>query len=217
MFQSNILDQIEVFTQSSIRIGVDKVIYVDPFHMQEERHDANIILITHDHYDHFSPEDMKKVLKEDTVIVVPKLLEQDCQKVAPGNPIICVRPNQEINVCGIVIETVPAYNNHKPFHPKKKGWVGYILTLGDTRCYIAGDTDATSDIKTISCDIAMVPIGGIYTMNAKKAADLINQMKPKVAIPTHYGSIVGKPEDADVFQSEVNSDIEVIIKIKCFN
>ncbi|MCM1537867.1 MAG: MBL fold metallo-hydrolase [bacterium] len=213
MFNTKILDQIEVLTHSSIRIGGDKVLYIDPFQMQKEDHDADIVLITHDHGDHFSPDDLEKVVNADTVLVVPELLAGRCGDMFKDNRVVAVKPNQKLCECEIAIETIPAYNHHKLFHPKKKGWVGYILTIEDTRVYIAGDTDVTPDNQSVVCDIALVPIGGTYTMTAKKAAELINRIRPAVAIPTHYGSIVGKPEDAEVFQKAVEAGIRVEIKM----
>ena len=213
MFNTKILDRIEVLTHSSIRIGGDQILYIDPFQIQKEDHDADMVLITHDHGDHFSPEDLEKVIHAGTALVVPELLAERCGGMFKDNRIVPVKPNQKFCESGIAIETVPAYNNHKPFHPKKKGWVGYLLTIEDTRVYIAGDTDATPDNQSVTCDIALVPIGGTYTMTAKKAAELINQIKPAAAIPTHYGSIVGKPEDAEVFQKAVEPGIRVEIKM----
>ena len=102
----------------------------------------------------------------------------------------------------------------KPFHPKKNGWVGYILTVDGVRIYIAGDTDVTEENQAVSCDVAMVPIGGTFTMDAKKAADLVNHIRPKVAIPTHYGSIAGKREAEDVFRANVDPAIPVEIKMQ---
>lgn len=210
---SKVLDLIEVLTHSSIRIGGDKILYIDPLQITKEDHDADMVLITHDHWDHFSPDDLKKVVNADTVLVVPELLEKRCGDAFKDNRIVTVKPDQKLCECGIAIETIPAYNTHKPFHPKKNGWVGYILTISDTRVYIAGDTDATPDNRKVSCDIALIPIGGTYTMNAKKAAEFINRIRPAVAIPIHYGSIVGKPEDAEVFQKAVETDIRVEMKL----
>ncbi|MBD5532788.1 MAG: MBL fold metallo-hydrolase [Lachnospiraceae bacterium] len=213
MFDSKVLDSIEVLTQSSIRIGGDQIIYIDPLQIPKADHDADMVLITHDHWDHFSPDDLQKVVNADTVLVVPELLEERSSDLFKDNRVVVVKPDQKLCECGTAIETIPAYNNHKPFHPQKKGWVGYILTIGDTRVYIAGDTDATPDNRKVTCDIAMVPIGGTYTMTAKKAAELINQIRPTVAIPIHYGNIVGKPEDAEEFQKAVETDIRVVIKL----
>ncbi len=126
---------------------------------------------------------------------------------------ICVVPGQKYETDDFTFETVPAYNKLKPFHQKSAGWVGYILELDGTRVYIAGDTDATKEAEAVKCDIAMIPIGGTYTMNFKEAAKLINKMRPKCAIPTHYGSIVGKPSDGEDFKKLVDDEIEVVIKL----
>ena len=208
-------DNIEVFIQNSIRIrsGVG-VIYVDPFRMQEEPKDADFILITHDHYDHFSPEDIGKVCKADTVLVVPEKMAAKSQEVrGMVGKIETVKPGIYREIGELEFETVPAYNTLKPFHPKSAEWVGYILRIEGERIYIAGDTDATGEAKAVKCDIALVPIGGTYTMDAKKAAELINTIRPDVAIPVHYGHIVGKPSDGDVFAENVMDPIKVEYKI----
>ena len=208
-------DNIEVFIQNSIRIrsGVG-VIYVDPFRMQEEPKDADFILITHDHYDHFSPEDIGKVCKADTVLVVPEKMAAKAQEVrGMVGKIETVKPGIYREIGELEFETVPAYNTLKPFHPKSAEWVGYILRIDGERIYIAGDTDATREAKAVKCDIALVPIGGTYTMDAKKAAELINTIRPDVAIPVHYGHIVGKPSDGDVFAENVMYPIKVEYKI----
>ena len=124
-----------------------------------------------------------------------------------------VSPGGSYEIEGLKFETVPAYNMLKPFHPKKASWVGYILEVGGKRVYIAGDTDATKEAEAVDCDIAMIPIGGTYTMDPKKAARLINAMKPAVAIPIHYGNIVGKPEDGETFAKLVEAPVEVELKI----
>ena len=213
MFDKKILDSIEVLFHSSIRINADKVIYIDPFRVNEERHDADLILLTHDHYDHFSPEDIDKVMNDGTVIAVPELMADKCRKIA-GDRLMTVLPDNKYTICGISVETVPAYNLLRPFHPRSKKWVGYVLTLGQTRCYIAGDTDLTDESKCVSCDIALLPIGGTYTMNARKAAELANTIRPHTVIPIHYGSIAGKPEDAETFKNAVQKDIEVKVLLK---
>lgn len=208
-------EHIEVLTHSSIRIVDKYTIYVDPFHMDKETNDADMIFITHDHFDHFSSEDIAKVVKEDTILVVPdKMKEQASAIKIPNGRLVTVIPGDVIEIGDLQIETVPAYNNMKPFHPKKAGWVGYILYLEIGKVYIAGDTDLTEDNKNVSCDIAMVPIGGTFTMNAKKAAELVNMIRPQVAIPIHYGNITGSKSDEEVFSSHVDPNIKVEIKMQ---
>ncbi len=207
---------VEVFTQNSIRIsGEIGRIYIDPFRMREDPKDADFILITHDHYDHFSPDDISKVCKPDTVLVVPENMKKKAQEVSGKvGRIETVKAGESRNIGGLDIDTVPSYNINKAFHAKGAGWVGYIVTVDGKRVYIAGDTDATSEAKSVKCDIALVPIGGTYTMNAKEAADLVNTIKPEVAIPVHYGGIVGSPKDAQTFAGLVEAPVRVDIRIK---
>ena len=202
-------ENISVNTQSSIRIGGSAVLYFDPFQIREETHDADIILITHDHYDHFDPDSIRKIRKEGTVIAAPSGMKQELQKAAGDCALVLMAPGNEQNIGSIKIQAVPAYNRLKPFHPKRNGWIGYNVLMDGVRYYVAGDTDAVRELSSVECDVAMVPIGGTYTMTAKEAAKLINEIRPQVAIPTHYGSIVGKPEDGDVFRKYVDPEITV--------
>ena len=210
-------DNIEVFTQSSIRIkGSMGTIYADPFRMTGSPKDADYIFITHDHYDHYSPEDIAKVISVGkTVIVAPKKLVTTIQRdIAGFSEVIPVSPGGTYEVGGIKFDTVVSYNLNKSFHPKESGWCGYVLDVDGTKIYIAGDTDATEEAKQVSCDVAMVPIGGTYTMTPTEAAALINKICPKAAIPTHFGSIVGSPKDADIFEKHVDASITVERKIR---
>ena len=200
---------ISVNTQSSIRIGGSAVLYFDPFQIKGETHDADIIFITHDHYDHFDPDSIRKIRKEGTVIAAPSGMKQELQKAAGDCALVLMAPGDEQIISGIQIQAVPAYNRLKPFHPKRNGWVGYTVLMDGVRYYVAGDTDAVRELSSVECDVAMVPVGGTYTMTAKEAAKLINEIRPQVAIPTHYGSIVGKPEDGDVFRKYVDPEITV--------
>ncbi len=209
------IDNIDVFKQNSIRIKSDVgTIYIDPFKIDDETHDADYILITHDHYDHFSPEDIDKIKKDDTVLVVPEKMEAKAIKESGIKEIETVKPGTYHEFGNLELETIPMYNILKPFHPKAAGWVGYILKINGKRIYIAGDTDATKEAKEVICDIALIPIGGTYTMDPKKAAELINEINPEVSIPTHYGSIVGKLSDAKTFAANVKDTIKVVEKIK---
>ncbi len=206
-------DNIKVFGQNSIRITAgSKKIYIDPFQMKEAPGDADIIFITHEHSDHYSPEDMKKVAGSDTLLVMPESMkgkESEASKIV--SRIEYVKPSESRTIEGIQTETVPAYNINKQFHPKANGWVGYILNIEGTGIYIAGDMDATDEAKAVKCDIALVPIGGTYTMTAKEAADLINVMQPKIAIPVHYGSVVGSGADAEEFAANVKDPVKTEI------
>ncbi|MCH5267229.1 MAG: MBL fold metallo-hydrolase [Lachnospiraceae bacterium] len=206
-------ENIRVLIHSSIKLTGKTVVYIDPFRVNEKKPDADIILITHDHFDHFSPEDIAKIIKSDTVLVVPEKMKKQAGGISCGK-LLTVAPGDMKQIGDVTIETIPAYNKLKPFHPKKSGWVGYIVTINDTRIYIAGDTDITEENRAVSCDVAMVPIGGTYTMNAKDAAELVNTIKPQVAIPIHYGSVSGSKKDADVFQANVDSGITVEIKME---
>ena len=209
------LENIEVLCHSSIKFNKGLVIYFDPFKINENYNDADIIFITHSHYDHYSEEDISKVIKDNTTIVVPKDLEDMVLQFGFAKEhIIVVSPNKEYSVLGINFKTIPAYNTNKNFHPKSNEWVGYIVNLDQTTYYIAGDTDITEENRQVKCDVAFVPIGGTYTMTYSEAAELINEIKPKIVVPIHYGLIVGNKEDANNFANLVNKEIECKILIR---
>ena len=209
------LENIEVLCHSSIKFYKEKVIYIDPFKIDKNYNDADIIFITHDHYDHYSEDDIDKIKKDDTVIVAPEeLLTKLLRKGFRQDYIIIVEPNEKYIVESIKFETVPAYNTNKQFHPKENGWVGYIIEIKGIRYYIAGDTDITEENKQVKCDVAFVPVGGTYTMDFKEAAYLINEIKTQVAVPIHYGSIVGTNQDATDFSKLLHPEIECKILIK---
>lgn len=196
--------KIDVNEQSSIRIETEseplRVIYCDPFRLTSESHDADIILITHSHFDHFSPEDIAKAASSDTVFIAPRDVDISDKTV--------LLPGDNTELLGIGITAVPAYNIIKPFHPKLKKWVGYILNIEGRDIYITGDTDATPEAKNVKCDTILLPIGGKYTMDCREAAALVNKIMPDTAIPTHYGSVIGSKEDYDTFADKVNCKTE---------
>ena len=209
------LENIEVLYHSSIRINKDKIIYIDPFKIDKNYNDADIVFITHDHYDHYSEKDIDKVINKNTTIIIPEeLLTKLLRKGINKNAIITVEPNVKYMVQGIKFETIPAYNTNKSFHPKENDWVGYIITLNDIRYYVAGDTDITEENRKVKCDVAFVPVGGTYTMDFKEAAQLINEIQPKIAVPIHYGSVIGTEQDASDFIKLLHPNIKGMILMK---
>ena len=199
--------QIDVLTQSAIRLEGEKVIYFDPYNIKDEVHDADYIFITHDHYDHYDEKSIEKVKKTTTKIIVPKCLENKKHDLV-------VEPNKSYQIDNISFDTIPAYNLGKNFHPKEMNYVGYKILLDGLYYYIMGDTDRTPEADQVDCDICFVPIGGTYTMNVEEAANYINHLKPLYAIPIHYGSIVGAMSLENDFVKLVDKNIKVLLLMK---
>lgn len=205
------LDGIYVLKHNSIKIVKEKIIYIDPFQIDIPIHDADLILCTHSHYDHFSPTDIKAVANEKTAIITTEDCKSEVEKIGfIEENIYYAKPYEEFEYEDIKISTVPAYNKHKDFHPKSKNWVGYIIDIDGVKYYIAGDTDDTKEARKVECDVAFLPVGGTYTMNYIEAANLATKIWPKYVIPTHYGSIVGNPEDGYLFKELIDEE-----DIKC--
>lgn len=209
------LKNIEVLKHNNIKISKEKIIYIDPFKIDKEYKDGDIILITHSHYDHFSEEDINKAKKENTKIFITNDLEEKTLNLGfKKENITIVEPNKKYKIDQIEIETIPSYNTSKQFHPKENKWVGYILQIDKIKYYIAGDTDLTEENKKVKCDVAFLPVGGTYTMNSKEAAELANIINPKIVVPVHYGCIVGTKKDAEEFKTKLNKNIKCEIMIK---
>ena len=206
---------IELIAQNAIKIITKDgtTIYFDPFKLKNELYDADIIFITHSHFDHFSPEDIRIIRNENTKIVVTKdLYEKSINCGFNENNILTVIANNEYSFGGIEFKTIPAYNTNKLFHKREYDWVSYILKIDDNIVYVAGDTDITSEALNVECDIAFVPVGGTYTMNYKEAAKLVEHIDPrKFAIPTHYQTIVGSEKDAIKFKDLLEDKVRVEI------
>lgn len=187
-------------------VGTKKIIYVDPFKLSKDDK-ADIVCITHAHFDHCSPDDISKLLTEKTVVVAPA----DCEAKIQGK-VRVIHPGEKLEIEGVTIEAVPAYNTNKKFHPKASGWFGYIITMDGVRIYHTGDTDRIPEMKEVQADVALVPVSGTYVMTADEAAEAVLDFKPAVAIPMHYGSIVGKETDARRFAELLKGKVEVVIK-----
>ena len=189
----------------AFRIEGSKIIYFDPFEIKGDK-PADIIFITHEHFDHCSPGDVEKIQKDDTVIVT----EPASAKKLRGN-IKLVSPGDRIEVGGVPVEVYPAYNVDKAFHPKKAGMLSFIVTLDGVRYYHAGNTDFIPEMKNLKVDVAFLPVSGTYVMDAREAVEAAMALQPKVAIPMHYGAIVGTEEDAKRFEEMLKGKVQVII------
>ncbi len=183
----------------------DTVIYIDPWKLKGSPKDATIILVSHSHYDHYSAEDIAKVSGPDTKLIAPVDVIREY-----GNGQI-IKPRQKIEMEGISISAIAAYNPVKQFHPKSNNWVGFVIEAGSKRIYYAGDTDLTVEMKALKdIDIALLPVGGTYTMDVKDAAEATGHIKPKQAIPYHWGDIVGSRSDADQFAEMAQCEVTVM-------
>ncbi len=199
-------------THSSIKIITNskRVIYIDPFQIQDGEK-ADYIFITHEHYDHCSIADIRKIMKQETLIItVP-----DCQSKLAGMPVKevkLVKPGDKFSTSHFDVAVVSAYNLNKHFHMKDNNWVGFILRIDGKTIYHMGDSDVIPEMKSmVNLNVIFIPVSGHFTMNAKEAAHLINFLKPKVAVPIHYGAgVVGTLHDAEEFKSLVK-DVNVII------
>lgn len=188
---------------STVRIDGEKVVYIDPWKLTDPKK-ADLILISHSHYDHLSVEDIAKIRKEDTVIITTKDAAADL-----AGDVRIVKPGDVVRIGEISVEAVPSYNTDKDFHPRESGWVGFVVTVGGKRIYYCGDTDLIPEMETIRADIMLVPVGGTYTMTAEEAARAVNTVRPEIAIPIHYDDIVGSAEDARRFKELCEVPVEI--------
>jgi len=185
-----------------------KLVVIDPYKI-DECEPADLILITHPHFDHLSLEDIQKIVKPSTIFVT----DEESAKSLTGD-IRIVKPGDKLKVAGFVIEVVPAYNTNKEFHPSKNNWLGFIINVGGTRIYHAGDTDLIPEMETFSADIALLPVSGTFVMTAKDAAEAAKRIKSKIAVPMHYGSVIGTEEDAVKFKDALKGECKVTIFTK---
>jgi L-ascorbate metabolism protein UlaG (beta-lactamase superfamily) len=189
-----------------------RVIYIDPFQLGNAEA-ADIILITHSHYDHCSIADLKKISTPKTVLLSPADCLSSFQGKVEFRDSVIMAPGKRITMGNIHVEAIPAYNTNKRFHPKDNEWVGYVIDINSKRIYHSGDTDFIPEMANLhKIDVALMPVSGTYVMNAEEAANALKTFKPKLAIPMHYGSIVGSKTDAETFKKLSPVPVEILDK-----
>ena len=199
----------------TFRIAGSKVVYTDPFKISK-REEADIVLLSHEHFDHMSLEDLEKVCSPATIIVASPQCKAGIKSIKAKEKHF-LDANTKYLADKVVIETVPAYNVNKfrepgkPFHPKEVKGIGFVLEMDGTRVYYAGDTDFIPEMKSIRCDIALLPVSGTYVMTVEEAVMAAQALNPKIAVPMHYGAIVGSDQDAQKFKSLVtNCEVQIV-------
>ncbi|MGB2865826.1 MAG: MBL fold metallo-hydrolase [Sedimentisphaerales bacterium] len=181
------------------------VIYIDPWKLTDSPHDATLVFVSHSHYDHYSPEDITKVSGADTKLVA------SADVVAKEKTGEMILNGLTVDLGSVRVSGVAAYNPSKQFHPKANNWVGFVIEVGSKRIYYAGDTDLTDEMKSLKeIDVALLPVGGTYTMNAAEAAEATKYIKPNRAIPYHWGEIVGGRADAEAFAEAAECEVLVL-------
>ena len=197
--------KIEWLGHASFKISSGVTLYIDPWKIQDTPHDADLILISHDHFDHYVIEDVAKVAKDSTQIIGSVDV---VKKHGSGQSI---EPGENIDTDDVNIFATAAYNLDKEFHPQKNNWVGFIIELNGKRIYYAGDTDHIPEMHSIKhIDLAMMPVGGTYTLTGDEAAVAVNQIQPKKALPYHWGDIVGELSDAETFSAEARCEVIIL-------
>lgn len=204
-----------VLYHASIRFEYNGlVIYCDPFKIDKEYKDADLVFITHPHYDHYSIDDIKMISNEKTHYIAP-LSSKKYVKYLKSDNVVYVDPNKIYDMFGLSFNTIRAYNNHKPFHKKRFNWLGYVFNFDNETYYVMGDTDENEDVLKVKADYVFVPIGGTYTFNPEEAASYINKVEPKVVIPIHYGKTINNKKGiVNEFATKIKQDIKVEVQLK---
>ncbi len=192
-----------------------KTVIIDPFKIRSSPGKADILLVSHEHSDHLSIEDIRKVATESTAVVAAASCRNELSKLKFKN-VKLVQPGDRVKLDDVTVEAVPAYNLNKfrepgkVFHPKEDGKVGFVVQLKGVRVYHAGDTDAIPEMKTLKVDLALLPVSGTYVMTAQEAAEAAKMIGPKLAIPMHYGAIVGSESDAERFRQMASCQVQIL-------
>lgn len=203
------LETLHWLGHDAFRIDGPPVVYLDPYKLGAGLPPADLILITHDHFDHLSEEDLARVRVPETVVAGPP------EVAAKLGGVEVLRAGERRNLAGVPVLAVPAYNTNKKFHPRETGKVGFVLTVAGMTYYHAGDTDLIPEMDGLQPDVALLPVSGTYVMTAAEAAEAARRIAPRTAVPMHYGTIVGSDADArELARLLQGSGIEVVIKPK---
>ena len=200
----------------AFRIQDGQVIYIDPYEIGAGAK-ADLVLVSHEHGDHCSVDDLKKIVTPNSVIVAHAQSKNELSKLSVKE-IKIAKPGDKLAFGSVAVEIVPAYNTNKfrepgkAFHPKEDGKLGFVVTVKGVRIYHAADTDHIPEMKGIAPDIALLPVSGTYVMTAKEAAEATASIKPKIAIPMHYASIVGSVKDAEEFKKLAKCEVKILQK-----
>jgi L-ascorbate metabolism protein UlaG (beta-lactamase superfamily) len=213
-----LLDALDWMGHAGFHVTVGRAhVYIDPYRVPEGAPQADLILITHGHYDHFSPQDVERLTKRGTWLVGPAAVAErvsgQVHRIEPGEVL-----DEEL-VRGIHVRAVAAYNTSKrdadgkPFHPREAGWVGYELNVRGERLYHSGDTDVIPEMDTVTAvDVALLPVSGVYVMTAQEAAEAARRIQPRVAVPMHWGSHIGTEHDARTFAAQAPVEVQIMEK-----
>lgn len=198
-------EKIKWLGHASFRIEGDRAtVYIDPWKLKGGP-PADLVCITHSHFDHLSEEDVAKIKKDSTIIIGPP----DC-KAGFGGAFREIAPGQSLTIGDVKVEAVPAYNIDKDFHPKKNNWVGFIISVDGVRTYHTGDTDSIPEMSEVNADVALIPVGGTYTMTVQQAAEALRRIKPQVAVPMHCGDIVGTFDDRESLKNAAQVSVVIL-------
>ncbi len=214
------IDGIHWLGHDTFRIEGSSIVYFDPWKLPRSAPPADVILVTHEHYDHFSVKDIEAVSHQGTVLVGPSSVTSALENVK-GLSLITIEAGQTVQAGAVTVTAFPAYNTDKfrspgePFHPRQAGGLGYVIDMDGRRIYHAGDTDRIPEMGAVYCDVAFLPIGGTYTMTVDEAAIACELIHASVAVPMHYGDIVGNRADAARFAEASRLPVTILVLERC--